>query len=83
MEITPIIPPLADARPDNIHGTPVWIVDHCPLCDRQHTHGRPGGAADPGGHRVAHCRGDGNGSGYTLCAIPAPHPCPPSTLRGP
>ena len=41
------------------------VVENCPWCGREHTHGAGKGPVPAYGHRVAHC-GAGRGWGYYL-----------------
>jgi len=67
--------PEARARLIKGHDCWLWVVDHCPLCGRQHAHG--GGALDGDprqllGHRLAHCQeGSTEPQGYILVEVGA------------
>ena len=53
----------------------LWVVDHCPLCGRQHVHGGGSLASDPRqllGFRVPHCCEDGSEPGCYLLVEEAP-----------
>lgn len=44
----------------------VLVIDTCPHCAEQHTHGGGPGLRPSYGHRLAHCGGSPTGRGYWL-----------------
>jgi hypothetical protein len=66
-------PPLVPARwanvPDGRKRRPVWHVQQCPFCLRQHFHDASSGLKVPSGARVAGTFHPPCGDGYTLVAL--------------